>query len=81
MWQQQQPSLEAQLCDLADQIAYNAHDIDDLRKALMALRDHDKGDKSRAVKAMRDISGVEAVPEVPPQFYAAIVAKCKELMA
>lgn len=55
--------------------------IDDLRKALMALRDHDKGDKSRAVKAMRDISGVEVVPEVPPQFYAAIVAKCKELMA
>ena len=55
--------------------------IDDLRKALMALRDHDKGDKSRAVKAMRDISGVEAVPEVPPQFYATIVAKCKELMA
>lgn len=26
---QHQPSLEAQLCDLADQIAYNAHDIDD----------------------------------------------------
>lgn len=26
---QQQPSLEAQLCDLADQIAYNAHDLDD----------------------------------------------------
>lgn len=25
----QEPSLEAQLCDLADQIAYNAHDIDD----------------------------------------------------
>lgn len=24
-----QPSLEAQLCDLADQMAYNAHDIDD----------------------------------------------------
>lgn len=55
--------------------------IDDLRKALMALRDHDKGDKTRAVKAMRDISGCEAVPDVPPQFYAAIVAKCKELMA
>ena len=25
----QRPSLEAQLCDLADEIAYNAHDIDD----------------------------------------------------
>jgi len=25
----QQPSLEAQLCNLADEIAYNAHDIDD----------------------------------------------------
>ena len=24
-----QPSLEAQLCNLADAIAYNAHDIDD----------------------------------------------------
>ena len=24
-----QPSLEAQLCNLADEIAYNAHDIDD----------------------------------------------------
>lgn len=55
--------------------------IDDLRKALMALRDHDKGDKTRAVKAMRDISGCEAVPDVAPQFYAAIVAKCRELMA
>lgn len=26
---QRQPSLEAQLCNLADEIAYNAHDIDD----------------------------------------------------
>ena len=24
-----QPGLEAQLCNLADEIAYNAHDIDD----------------------------------------------------
>lgn len=27
--QRRQPSLEAQLCNLADEIAYNAHDIDD----------------------------------------------------
>lgn len=34
----QQPSLEAQLCNLADQIAYNAHDIDDgVRSGLITL--------------------------------------------
>jgi len=33
-----QPSLEAQLCNLADQIAYNAHDIDDgVRSGLLTL--------------------------------------------
>lgn len=32
------PSLEAQLCNLADEIAYNAHDIDDgVRSGLLAL--------------------------------------------
>jgi len=34
----QQPSLEAQLCNLADQIAYNAHDIDDgVRSGLLRI--------------------------------------------
>ena len=34
------PSLEAQLCNLADEIAYNAHDIDDgLRSGLLRLED------------------------------------------
>jgi len=33
-----QPSLEAQLCNLADEIAYNAHDIDDgVRSGLVTL--------------------------------------------
>jgi dGTPase len=32
------PSLEAQLCNLADEIAYNAHDIDDgVRSGLLTL--------------------------------------------
>ncbi|MEY3953132.1 MAG: Deoxyguanosinetriphosphate triphosphohydrolase [Pseudomonadota bacterium] len=35
-----QPSLEAQLCNLADEIAYNTHDIDDgLRSGLIAFED------------------------------------------
>jgi dGTPase len=34
-----QPSLEAQLCNLADEIAYNAHDIDDgIRSGLICLQ-------------------------------------------
>src|SRR5206468_5807117 len=34
-----QPSLEAQLCNLADEIAYNAHDIDDgVRSGLLTLQ-------------------------------------------
>ncbi len=34
----QQPSLEAQLCNLADEIAYNAHDVDDgVRSGLLTL--------------------------------------------
>lgn len=33
-----QPSLEAQLCNLADEIAYNAHDVDDgVRSGLVSL--------------------------------------------
>lgn len=35
---QQRPSLEAQLCNLADEVAYNNHDIDDgLRSGLISL--------------------------------------------
>jgi dGTPase len=36
--QRTQPSLEAQLCNLADEIAYNAHDVDDgVRSGLVSL--------------------------------------------
>ncbi|MCF8211648.1 MAG: deoxyguanosinetriphosphate triphosphohydrolase, partial [Rhodoferax sp.] len=36
--QHTQPSLEAQLCNLADEIAYNAHDVDDgVRSGLISL--------------------------------------------
>src|SRR5712691_4231337 len=35
----QQPSLEAQLCNMADEIAYNNHDVDDgLRSGLISLQ-------------------------------------------
>lgn len=35
---QRQPSLEAQLCNLADEIAYNAHDVDDgVRSGLLNM--------------------------------------------
>lgn len=37
------PSLEAQLCNLADEIAYNAHDIDDgVRSGLLSLEQLDE---------------------------------------
>jgi dGTPase len=37
-----QPALEAQLCNLADEIAYNAHDIDDgVRSGLLTLEQLD----------------------------------------
>ncbi len=37
-----QPGLEAQLCNLADEIAYNAHDIDDgVRSGLLAMEQLD----------------------------------------
>jgi dGTPase len=38
-----QPSLEAQLCNLADEIAYNAHDVDDgVRSGLISLEQLDE---------------------------------------
>lgn len=55
----QQPSMEAQLCNLADEIAYNAHDIDDgVRSGLITmdqLRDIPLFDRYRT-QALADYS-------------------------
>ena len=59
----QQPSLEAQLCNLADEIAYNAHDIDDgVRSGLITLeqlRDVPLFDRYRSA-AQADHPGLQA---------------------
>lgn len=59
----QQPSLEAQLCNLADEIAYNAHDIDDgVRSGLLTmeqLRDVPLFDRYRA-EALSEYPGLDA---------------------
>ena len=52
----QRPSLEAQLCDLADEIAYNAHDIDDgVRSGLISLEQLEAVDIVRT--QMQDVLG------------------------
>jgi len=50
-----QPSLEAQLCNLADAIAYNAHDVDDgVRSGLLSLEQLDEVELfSRHSRAVR----------------------------
>jgi len=54
-----QPSLEAQLCNLADEVAYNAHDIDDgVRSGLLEL------EQLEAVPLVRQYLG-EALAEHP----------------
>lgn len=58
-----QPSLEAQLCNLADEIAYNAHDIDDgVRSGLISmeqLQDVALFEEHRR-QALRDFPGLTA---------------------
>ena len=53
-----QPSLEAQLCNLADAIAYNAHDIDD---GVCVV-----GDLVGQVAQLRLQAGLGTVDEAPP---------------
>lgn len=64
-----QPSLEAQLCNLADEIAYNNHDIDDgLRSGLLSeqqMMDVDLFARFRreVAKLHPDVSGRRAISE------------------
>lgn len=57
------PSLEAQLCNLADEIAYNAHDIDDgVRSGLLSLEQLEQvplfdGHRRAALKVHADLKG------------------------
>lgn len=60
-----QPSLEAQLCNLADEIAYNAHDIDDgVRSGLITMEQlYDvplfEGFRQQALKAYPRLAATE----------------------
>ncbi|HRI17540.1 MAG TPA: deoxyguanosinetriphosphate triphosphohydrolase, partial [Burkholderiaceae bacterium] len=57
-----QPSLEAQVCNLADEIAYNAHDIDDgVRSGLLKLEQLDAVPLFAGCRddALRDFPGLE----------------------
>lgn len=55
--------------------------LDDARKALMALRDHDGGDKTRALDIMQRIAGVRTAPEIKPIHYGDVIEACKKAMA
>jgi dGTPase len=57
-----QPSLEAQLCNLADEIAYNAHDIDDgVRSGLITLEQLEQVDLFDAFRrqVLADFPGLQ----------------------
>jgi len=61
--ERKQPSLEAQLCNLADEVAYNAHDIDDgVRSGLIDLEKLAEVPlfESFRVQVMKEFSGLSA---------------------
>jgi dGTPase len=64
-----QPTLEAQLANLADEIAYNNHDIDDgLRSGLLTLAQLDEVDlfarhRNEVEKVFPGITGRRAIHE------------------
>ena len=59
-----QPSLEAQLVNIADEIAYNNHDVDDgLRSGLLALEQL----KPIALFAVQHDEVLQRYPDIPPR--------------
>lgn len=54
--------------------------MDDVRKACLALRDHDGGDKTRALDVLKRIAAAASVPDVKPVHYAEVVEECERLM-
>jgi dGTPase len=74
-----QPSLEAQLANIADQIAYNNHDVDDgLRSALIRLEDLERipffADAARVTrKTFPGIRPERLVPEVVRRMIGVLV--------
>lgn len=61
-----QPGLEAQLCNLADELAYCAHDVDDgVRSGLLPLQDLDEQPLlASLVEAVRAEEGAQLPPRV-----------------
>jgi len=70
-----QPSLEAQLCNLADEIAYNAHDIDDgVRSGLITMEQlHDVAlFENHASQALHEFPELAQVPNQRRLLFEAI---------
>lgn len=77
-----EPQVEADEFDVAPPVAeVKEYTLDDARKALMALRDHDGGDKTRALDIMQRIAGVRTAPEIKPIHYGDVIEACKKAMA
>ena len=73
------PSLEAQICDLADEIAYNHHDVDDgLRSGLLALEQLDAVDgfarhRQEALREHAQLAGRRLIHETLRRMIDALV--------
>ena len=86
-----QPSLEAQLCNLADEIAYNAHDVDDgVRSGLLTIEQLDEVDlfaraKTDALACHPQVSGrrllFETIRRMLSQQVLDLIDSCERVLA